>query len=82
VNRRKLEVLKTTFWISSVSITIFISFNVVPPASVFERIIFMPVILAGVVVSIICAGAALGLILSICELVLKIAEKIEDWLSR
>jgi hypothetical protein len=82
VNKHKIKRLKTAFWILSVLITIFISFYVDTGASAFERIIFSPVILAGVVFSIGAAGFALGIIVVICEWVLKTYKKIEDWLSR
>lgn len=82
MNRRKVKKLKTVFWVSSVLITIFISFYVDTGASVFERILFSPFIFMGVVFSIGAAGFALGVIVVICEWVLQISKKIEDWLSR
>jgi hypothetical protein len=82
VNRRKLQRLKTTFWVSSISIAMFISFYVDTGASVFERLLFSPFIFMGVAFSIVAVGFALGSIVVICEWVLKLAEKIENWLRR
>ena len=82
MTRRNVKKLKTIFWVSSVLITIFISFYLHTGASVFERILGMPLIFGMVVASILITGFALGVIVVICEWVLQIYKKIEDWLSR
>jgi hypothetical protein len=84
VNRRKLQRFKTTFWVSSVLITIFFFFFQVERdgESVFEAFIYAPLFTMMLFATFVLAGFAL---VAVLQLGLAINESIKtfwNWLTR